>query len=239
MKPVMIRSRIFPLSCLMALALVILIPCVSAWTFGSWTDTVQQSSLKPGTPVNISYLLSFSSFDTGSTFDSDNSLVMYTDLAHPQWTVTLIESADEDTPRTTTLASKSSPQVRLDGWDLSFSRKEFTVKVLLNGVVPALNQSQQITLARVQEMDPSAQLVSGTQTKKMAQVAVPTPEPTEAPTVEETEEIPLEITLEPLTTVTTTAPAIKQTYTPGPDPALVCGLLAGLVLFTGWIRRRN
>jgi len=243
MKQVMTVPRAFSKLCLLVLAAVIIIPCVSAWTFGSWTDSTRQSALTPGTAVDINYVLSFSSYDTGKTFDSDNSLVMYTDLSNPLWTVTMSETADEDAPRTSTLASKSSAQVRLDGWDLSFSRKQFTVNVRLTGEAPALNQSREITLLRLQEMDPNAKTVSGTLTKKVAQVTVPTPEPTAAPAVEETvetmEEVPVEITLEPLTTVTTSAPIKKQTYSPGPDPVLICGLLAGLLLLSGWMRRRN
>jgi hypothetical protein len=126
----------------------------------------------------------------------------------------------------------------IDGWSLSFSRKQFVITVKLTGIVPALNRSQEIILARVQEKDPNAKLVPGTQTKKVAQVVIPTPEPTAEPTVTG-EETVVVITPEPVTTVTSIVPTKKQTYSPGPDPLMVCGMLAGLVLVTGLAKRRK
>ncbi|MDD1694534.1 MAG: hypothetical protein LUQ71_07400 [Methanoregula sp.] len=225
------------------MAILLLIPCASAWTFGGWSDTTRQAPIQPGTTVDVSYQISFSSYDTGKTFDSDNSLVMYTDLADPQWVVTMTEMVDDTTPLTSQLVSRNAAQVRIDGWSLSFSRKQFYISVKLNGKVPLLNQSKEITLARIQEIDPSAKVVSGTLTKKVAQVTVPTPVPTAEPEMEEQDEV-LEITPEPMTTVITsaptkTAPAKKQTYSPGPDPLMICGMLAGLVLVLGMAKHRK
>ena len=229
-------SQVFFRSGLLVLAVLFFIPFVSAWTFSNWNGPSSQTPLQPGTPVSASYSMSFSSFDTGTTFDSDDSLVMYTDLANPQWVVTMTETLNDE-PVTSQLANRQAAQVRLDSWSLSFSRKEFTVNVKLTGNVPLLNESQEIIILRMQELDPEAKTVFGTLTKKTAQVMVPTPEPTVVPTTL-MEEI-LEITPEPTTMVTTSVPARKQTYTPGPDPLLICGMLAGLVLIAGMFRHRK
>ncbi|MDD1689899.1 MAG: hypothetical protein LUQ66_04500 [Methanoregula sp.] len=232
-------SQVFFRFSLLAVAIVLMVPCASAWVFGGWSDSTRQAPVQPGTDVVVSYRFSFSSFETGSTFDKDNTLVMFTDLKDPHWVVTMIETLDDETSKSTELESRNAAQVRLDGWDLSFSRKQFDVTVNLNGKVPALNQSQEIILARIQELDPSATLVKGTLIKKTAQVTVPTPEPTQEPTVEAEDTI-LEITPEPVTTeITAAVPTGKTTYSPGPDPLLVCGMLAGLCLIAGLSQRRK
>lgn len=223
------------------LACLLIVPCVSAWTFSGWTGPAGTDTLRPGDPVKAGYTMSFSSYDTGTTFESDDSVVMYTDLADPKWVVIKTETVN-DQPSTSTLVTRQATQVRLDGWSLSFSRKQFYLTVSLAGTVPQLNQSREITLLRLQELDPQAKTVAGTLTKKTGHVAVPTPEPTPEPTVIP-EETVLVITPEqttvPATPAIPVAPSRKQTYSPGPDPLLVCSLLAGLVLALGIIRRRK
>lgn len=230
--------QVFFRCCLLTLTVLFIVPCTSAWTFGSWSGPEQQAQLLPGTPVTVSYSMSFSSYDTGTTFDSENSLVMYTDLADPQWVVTKTEMVDDTTPLKTDLASRKVAQVRLDGWDLSFSRKQFTINARLDGKIPSLTQSKEIMLVRIQEMTPDAKVVPGTLIKKVAVVSVPTPEPTAAPVVQVQETV-LEITPEPITTIPAIVPTRKQTYSPGPDPLVICGILAALVIIPGLLRRRE
>jgi len=223
--------------CLLVLAVTFLVTCASAWTFSGWSGPAATAPLSPGDPVSAGYTVSFNSYDTGLTFPKDDSLVMYTDLSNPLWTVTETETVN-DAPVTNELATRQAAQLRLDGWSLSFSRKQFSITVKLTGTVPLLNQSQQITLLRLQELDPEANIVSGTQKKIMGQVSVPTPEITPPPVVTP-EETVLVITPEPTTVPTTAAPTRKQTYSPGPDPLVVCGMLAGLVMVAGWAGRRR
>ncbi|MDD4137728.1 MAG: hypothetical protein PHT99_07560 [Methanoregula sp.] len=222
----------------MVLAVTFIVPCASAWTLGDWSGPASSAVLSPGDPVSAAYTVSFNSYDTGKTFESDHSLVMYTDLSNPQWVVTMIETVN-DAPLKTVLANRQAVQVVLDGWSLSFSRKQFYITVKLTGTVPALNQSQEIILTRMQERGPDAVLVPGTQTKKVALISVPTPEPTPEPTVIAEETVLVITPEEPLTTVTAVAPTKKQTYSPGPDPVLICGMLAGLVLIAGLAKRRK
>jgi len=220
------------------LAVIFIVQPVSAWTFQDWTGPAAKADLKPGAPVSIGYTLSFTSWMTGSTFDSDHTLAMHTDIADPHWVVTMTEMIDDETPVTSGLATRDGANVRLDSWSLSFSRKQFDVDVTLTGKIPSLNQSQEIVLARVQEMDSDAAIVPGSLVQRTGQVSVPEPEPIAEPVVQ-TEETVLQVTMEPLTAVTTVAPVKKQTYSPGPDPILVCAMLFLLVIVMGLARRRK
>jgi hypothetical protein len=228
-------------TCLLLLAVLCGVTTASAWTFVNWSATPQASQIQPGTAVSLHYDIHFDSWMTGSTFDSSDSLVMVTDLANPQWTLATTEIMDDGTPIVTSLPDRQSTQVRLDGWLLSFVRKRFDLNVQLNGNVPALNQSANITLVRVQEMDPKAKLVYGTQLKKELPVYVQTPEPTATtPAPPAPADTVIDVTMQQAATAGTIVPnAItptrKQTYSPGPDPVLVCGMLAGLVVV--WARR--
>jgi hypothetical protein len=216
------------------------ISTVSAWTIQNWLATPQTSPAQPGTPVSLHYGIHFDSYETGSTFDSQNSLVMYTDLANPQWTVKTTETMDDGTVIDSPIPVRQSAQVRVDGWSLSFSRKQFDLNVQLNGNVPALNQSQNITLVRLQEMDPNAKVVYGTLVKKELPVYVQAPETTVTTPAPAPLDTVIEVTMEQAATAGTIAPTAitptrKQTYSPGPDPLMVCGMLAGLVVL--WARR--
>lgn len=234
----MTHSPIVVRSALISLVFFLIIVPVSAWTFAGWTGPSDGAELQPGSAVSAGYSMSFSSYATGKTFDPDNSLVMYTDLSDPHWVVIKTEEVNDE-PLITRLADRQSAQVRLDGWDLSFSKKQFAVDVALTGTVPDFGQTGEIVLLRLQELDPEAKTVSGTLMKKTAMVVVPTPLPTTIPTTEP-EELVLEITPVPTgTPVTTAAPVKKQTYAPGPDPLLICTMLAGVVILVGIFRRRH
>lgn len=232
------NSPVFFRSALAALVFFIIVMPVSAWTFSGWSGPSPGAELQPGSEVRAGYSMSFSSYDTGKTFDSDNSLVMYTDLADPHWVVIKTEEVNEE-PLTTRLADRQSAQVRLDGWDLSFSRKQFVVDVALTGTVPDFDQTGEIVVLRLQELDPEAKTVYGKLMKKTAMVVVPTPEPTAVPTTAP-EEVVLEITPVPTENpVTKATPTKKQTYAPGPDPLLVCTMLAGGIIIAGLFRHRH
>jgi hypothetical protein len=233
------NSQVFFRSGLIALIVLLFVVPVSAWTFSGWTGPANGAELAPGSAVRAGYTLSFSSFESGKTFDPDNSLVMYTDLTDPHWVVIKSEEVNEEL-MTTTLADRQSAQVRLSGWDLSFSRKQFTVNVAVTGTMPLLNESGEINILRLQELDPEAKTVQGSLMKKTAFIVVPTTVPTPLPTVEQEEELLIESTPVPVaTTVTTVKPAKKQTYAPGPDSVMVCSVLAGAVLIAGITRRRH
>ena len=228
--------------CLLLMVLGCGVTTVSAWTLTNWSATVQTTPAQPGSPVSVHYDIGFDSYMTGTTFDASDSLVMYTDLASPQWTVTMIETRDDGTSVTTPMPVRQNMQVRLDGWALSFSRKTFDIDVQLNGQIPSLNQSQEITLASLQEKDANAQTVSGTLVTKTLPITIPTPVPvsprnTPAPAVTRDEMTRQQTSPAGTIPPATITPTRKQTYSPGPDPLLACGMLAGLVVL--WARKAH
>lgn len=223
--------------------LCLIIPSVSAWGFSGWTTTPSGSGFSPGTDISASYKISFDSWMSGTTFDEDNTLTMYTDLESPHWTITKTEEMDGQEPIVEEIPVRQAAQAKVDGWTLSYVRKQFYLTVHLTGKIPSRNTTSSIFLLKLQEMEPGAKAVSGTLLKKEVQVIIPTPEPTLTPaeqvTVNLTPSDYIEITTEP-----TTAPAAgtsgvaKTTYTPGPGPVVIAGLLAGLVLLVRSGRNR-
>jgi len=222
---------------LLLLLAISIVPCVSGWTLSSWAQSPAGAELLPGTAVTADYSLHFDSWMTGSTFNNDNSLTMFTDLKDPHWTVTKVEPMDDQPSVVEQVAVKQGIQVRLDGWTLSYSRKRFDITVRLTGTVPG--QSGTITVVKLQELDENADPVSGTLIKKEVNVPVPTMEPTTVPdiTLDLTPSEIIVITPEPTAPKTTTVPTTKTLYSPGPEPVLVFGVLAGLFCMTAALRR--
>lgn len=234
----MIPTRDLISSVLLLLAVAAAVPCASAWTLQGWSGPSSGKVLIPGDPVSGGFTLHFDSWETGSTFEKDNSLTLYSDLSNASWTATMIETVNDNDKIRTELISRKAPQVRLDGWRLTFSRKQFDVAVALTGTVPATEASKNIVVLKVQELDENAKPVSGGMIKKENPVFIATTEPTTVPTTEEVAELVITPD-ETQTPVTTAAPARKQTYSPGPDPVFVCVMLGGLVLAAGLATRRT
>jgi hypothetical protein len=209
---------------------------VSGWTLQNWSLIPDQEQISPGTPMTVNYIIHFNSLDTGETFPSKNTLDMYTDLANPQWVVTKTDPVEDRPPVTTPLLVKQASLARIDGWALSYARRQFDANVQLKGEAPPVDQSQNKILFRLQELDSYAKPVSGTLIKKEFQVYVPEPTPatiTPAPTQKPTDTVQ-----SPTTLTTSSVPTKKQTYSPGPEPLVICGVLLTLV-FTKGIHRKK
>jgi hypothetical protein len=227
---------------LLATLLIVSIPLASGWAIQNWSATPAGSELPPGTPVTAGYSIHFESWTTGSTFNKDNTLTMYTDLVNPQWVVTKIQPMDDQPSIIEEIPVRQAAQVRLDGWSLSYVRKRFDLSVQLTGKTPALNQSGTISIVKLQELSPGAKAVTGSLIKKETRVVVPTPEPTVAQlpvTVNMTPAEIIEVTPEQKGPDVTITPTKKVTYSPGPGPVVVAGLLAGLVLVARYARRNE
>lgn len=232
------RTLLFRLALLLFLALVI-VPGVSGWTLKSMSITPAGTELPPGTSVTATYTLQFNSWITGTTFDKDNSLIMYTDLASPQWVVKKIEPMEGQPPIIEEIPVRQSSQVRLDGWSLSYARMQYDLTVQLTGKTPGLNQSANITVIKLQEMAPGAKPVAASLIRREASVIIPTPVPTPPPaevTVNMTPAEVIEITPVPAEMAT---PAKKVTYSPGPEPLLVAAMLAGLAGIIAIVRKKD
>lgn len=225
------------------LLLVLLVPTVSGWTLSSWSVNPPDSGLPPDKAVTAAYTMYFDSWMTGTTFENDNSLTMYTDLVDPRWTVTRVEEMEEDKPLKEDLPVRQSQYIRLDGWSLSYSSKHFNVQVQLSGKTPPLNESGTITLVRLQEQTPDAKVVKSSTIEKKVQIVVPTTEPIPEETVPVTINMTpaeyIEITPEPTAPPADAVPAAKVTYSPGPGPALVAGVLTGFVIMVRLAGRKK
>ena len=223
----------------LTLLLLVSTPCVSGWTLQSWSMTPAGAELPPGTPVTADYSIHFDSWATGSTFPKDDSLTMYTDLTSPQWVVTKTELLDDQPPIIEQVPVRQAAQIRLDSWTLSYSSKRFDLSVKLTGTTPALNQSRNISVVKLQEVTSSAKTVAGSLIKKEVGVFVATPEPlvtTSAPAIAMTTEENIVVTMVPKAQET---PVKKVTYSPGPGPLPVAGLLGVLVCVMAMLRRKG
>jgi hypothetical protein len=232
------RTLLFRFAFLIILLLVST-PGVYGWTFQNWAQTPAVTELPPGTPVRVSYSLHFDSWATGSTFNKDNSLTMYTDLASPQWVVKKVETLEEQPPVVEPVPVRQAAQTKLDGWTLSYSGKRFDLNVELTGTTPALNESRSISVVKVQEMSAGAKPVTGSLVKKEITVSVPTPEPTFTENVPATAVIPEVTVVVTMVPKAAEIPTKKVTYSPGPEPVLIAGMLAGLVCAMAMTRRKH
>jgi hypothetical protein len=210
------------------LLLLMLMQGVSGWTVRNMSVTPGQEPVVPQAPVRVTYSVHFDSFLTGLTFPSKNTLDMYTDLANAQWVVTKTEIAEEQPPVTTPIVEKKGPRVRIDGWILSYARKQFDLNVLLQGVAADVQQPQDTTIIRVSEYTADGKPLSDTSISKKYLIYVPTPTP-ETPTHALTQ-TPADIIRTQNTVVTMVTPTRKQTYTPGPGPLVICGMLSFIVI---------
>jgi hypothetical protein len=226
----MSASGDFYRSLLVLLILLVLIQGVSGWDVQGMEIQPGESPISPGTPMTVTYMVHFASFNSKNTLD------MYTELSNATWVVTKTDIVEDHDPVTTSLDRKSGSRYRIDGWTLSYVRRQIEINVQLKGIAPNVAQTQDKTIIRVQEWDANAQPLTDTGMSKKYQIFVPTPSaeaspPTLVPT-------PAEITREQTAPMTSATPTRKQTYTSGPEPALVCGMLALLVTFIAVNRKK-
>jgi hypothetical protein len=204
---------------------------VWGWSVENLVIIPSEGPVSPHTPMTVTYTVHFASFN------SQNTLDMYTDLSNATWVVTKTDIVEDHPSVTSPLLEKSGSRVRIDGWLLSYSRgKQIELNVQLKGTAPDIAQTQDKTIIRVQEWDSATQPLTDTGISKKYQIFVPTPTPeTPPPTLTQapTEIVQYQNTPEPSAT-----PTKKQTYSPGPAPVLVCGMLAVLVMFMAARRKK-
>jgi hypothetical protein len=204
---------------------------VWGWSVDGLVITPSEGPLSPKTPVTVTYKI-----HPGS-FDSKNTLDMYTDLSNATWVVTKTDIVEDQPTVTSPLVTKSGSRVVIDGWIISYSRgKQIELNIQLKGTAPDIAQTQDKTIIRVQERTSDAKPLTDTGISKNYQIFVPTPTPeTPEPTLTQA---PTVIVREQNTPETIATPTKKQTYSPGPAPVLVCGMLAVLVMFMAITRKK-
>jgi hypothetical protein len=155
----MSRLRVLYRPVLVFLLLLVSIQAVSAWNVQALVIKPSEGKLSPQTTVTVTCVVHFDSWMTGLTFPSASTLDMYTDLTNAQWVVTLTDY-EKDPPETSPLLERKGPQVRIDGWILSYAQRQFDLNVWVQGSAPVVDQTQEKIMIRVQERDSSGQPLS-------------------------------------------------------------------------------
>jgi hypothetical protein len=135
--------------------LFVLIPSVSAFSV-SQISVSPTGDLTPGTSVSVSLTIQFAA-SQGETFPSGSTMDLYTELENPKWSAVLsLNGIESPQP----LDSKKN--VYLTGWILSYPSSDYeeNLRLTLEGVAPAVTQTTNKTIIRVQELDSRNNVVS-------------------------------------------------------------------------------
>ena len=116
------------------------------------------SGQNPPTSVTATFGIEFDS-EGGETFPSSDSLLMATDLDNAKWSYIVVLD-DNPNPEVDVLGKN----VNINGWILSYpSKRDLAMKVTLNGDVPAVNSSGNITVVRVADISSKGTPVKGSE----------------------------------------------------------------------------
>lgn len=226
-------------SYLVILLFLVSVQVVSGWSVQNMSINPSQGPISPQTPVTVTYTVHFDPWlsTDGLTFPSLNTLDMYTELENAKWVVSKTEIVEDIPPMTSQLLVNQGIRARIDGWGISYSDRQIDLNVQLRGVAPNVNQSQDKTIIRIQEIDSSAQPIQTSVFSKKYQIYVPTPTPvTSEPTITQTF---LETTQTQNIPTTIETPTRKQTYSPEPQPLLVIGLLSASAIIIAMKRNKQ
>jgi len=125
--------------------------------------------LTAGTNVSVSFKIDMTPAG-GLTFPQDDTLQIFTDLNSPQWTGTLIRDGVEH-PQ----PASSSKSMYLSGWILSYpSSVQESLRVTLQGTVPAVTKSMNKTIVLVQELDGKNAVIPASITTRERVIVNPT-----------------------------------------------------------------
>jgi len=102
--------------------------------------------------VSADLQLSFVSIG-GTTFPSDESISLKTELENPVWTYSIILDGVEN-PR----PAVSKKQLDLSGWELSYENVDESVKVNLKGMAPKVDSSKEIVVVSVNVATPGGRV---------------------------------------------------------------------------------
>ncbi|MDO8873883.1 MAG: hypothetical protein Q7V05_14310 [Methanoregula sp.] len=118
-------------------------------------------SLIPGTPVTVSYKV-----DISGTFPSGDDLQFFTDLESPKWTYTIIVNGIENLR-----PSMGGKTLTITGFELSYKpADEVSVRVTLEGKAPAVTETTEKIIVRIQEMDVQGRPITSTKVERTGKV---------------------------------------------------------------------
>lgn len=110
-------------------------------------------ALQAGVPVTVNAVVDFPA-TSGSTFPTEDTFSLYSELDKPKWTWAVVISGNEN-PKPEAFGKF----FKISGFELEYP-KETTVKlrVMLEGTVPQINATQNITVLRFQWLDQSSKV---------------------------------------------------------------------------------
>ena len=126
------------------------------------------SGQNPPNTVTATFSIEFDA-EGGETFPSGDSLVMSTDLDNAKWSYA---TALDGNPNPG--VDEVGKNVNINGWILSYpSKRDLSMSVTLNGDVPTVNASGNITIVRVADIGSRGQAVQGSDTSVVRNVINP------------------------------------------------------------------
>ena len=140
----------------------ILLFCISAASaFSVGTVSLDPSgSLVPGTPVTVSYKVDAVGFPSG------DDLQFYTDLDSPKWTYSILVNGVENARPST-----GGKTLTIIGYELAYkSGDAVEVRATLEGKAPAVTQTADKTIIRIQEMGNTGSVIASTKVERTAKV---------------------------------------------------------------------
>ncbi len=145
---------------LASLILICCIPFVSAYTINN-VNIAPSGSLTPGQRVSVTYEVSLP-LVSGQTFEPTNTLDMYTDLAAAKWSIVKTETVVGISPIEKPLFNQVGPRAQVGGWILSYTDRELSLRITLDGVAPQVDKTQTKTIIKITELDSYSKPVSTT-----------------------------------------------------------------------------
>jgi len=142
---------------LIRIAIVMLLVCgLSAAGSAYKVETAEitpDGALQAGVPVAVNAVVDFPA-TSGSTFPTEDTFSLYSELDKPKWTWAVVISGNEN-PKPEAFGKF----FKISGFELEYP-KETTVKlrVMLEGTVPQINATQNITVLRFQWLDQSSKV---------------------------------------------------------------------------------
>lgn len=142
---------------LIRIAIVMLLVCgLSAAGSAYKVETAEitpDGALQAGVPVAVNAVVDFPA-TSGSTFPTEDTFSLYSELDKPKWTWAVVISGNEN-PK----PEAYGKFFKISGFELEYP-KETTVKlrVMLEGTVPQINATQNITVLRFQWLDQSSKV---------------------------------------------------------------------------------
>lgn len=113
-------------------------------------EVTPDGDLQAGVPVTVNAVVDFPT-TSGTSFPSEDTFALFTELDNPRWQWAVVIGGNEN-PK----PESSGKFFRITGFELEYP-KESSVKlrVILEGTVPQVNASQNLTVVRFQQLDPA------------------------------------------------------------------------------------